>query len=843
MKIAVRRLIREERGQALVLVLILLLVGGLVIAPLLDFMGTGLKVGKEVYENKMYEVYAADAGVEDGLWQIKHDGLDGFAGYDEYGYYDYNPNYQWPYSLNESVNGYGVNVTIMNVWMPKDITAPNAATAQQIIEEGKLIITGDSSAEDSTYEIKLSYAWTCGNDRLLDVNTIGVWLPPGFEYVVGSSDLEKASGEPYYSVPVIVPYKGGYAVVWNFASVRLEDFPGSDGAPMIKSFTFEYEPEGQSLDSAVSWVDTSGVADVTYTWDADVKIYKILSVAGDCEVEAYAAKGQIRQLGSAIGGDYFATGNSLIGGNYHWPDNYHWQLRESTTATIETSDDINQGIPEDAIIEAAYLYWTGWIDWHNYDPACAEAIFYDRCSSFANWDAGDDWHRSSSFYAHHLGGGESDRLLIMKDSLPLSEYSGQTITVSWRHWEGGDLESDEDCLQYAFSGDGISWSGWNTAFCGDIGSSPTSFSDTIPDEYLTDEFKIRFRINSFDGSGWGWGGTEWCYIDDITISESCPDLKYPANPSPENLQVLVEETARVNKVLFNNEGISADTYQALHPDQFDGTGFEDTWFYTAMVDVKSLLKDEKWRENHSIDSNGAGTYTFGHYYIGEDPYADNYRVNQEDGDYSFDFYDTGGYTGYPLGTPSPYPSTTSRYTAAHAGWSLIIIYSSIETLGHQLYLYDIQSPSFDFFFGWHGNPDFDGDGEEGGTIQGFLVPDPISGEELAGRIAAFVGEGDAGYTRDSFIVNDEYLDDGTGSGDYNVWNSNSVGLTVEGVDIDRFDIPWGSPVSTGILKPGDTSVHIDVPTTGDDGFTMTYVILSFRSDTTSGGSITYLIRG
>ena len=285
MKIVVKRSRRGEKGQAMVLVLILLVVGGLVIAPLLDFMGTGLKVGEEVYENKMYEIYAADAGVEDGLCQIKYDGMDDFDGYNEY---DYSSN--WTYSLNESVNGYNVDVTIKNIWMPKDIPAPNAVKARQIIEEGNLLIAGSPSvAAESTYEIKMSYQRECGDDLL--VKTIGVWLPPGFKY----NDNCSLQGESFYSEPQPVAYKGGYAVVWNFTSVFFRDLPGGSitESVMIKSLTFEYTgPDGQSPDSAVSWMDTSGVdigAD-TYTWDADIHIYKILSIAGDCEVEAYTAR-------------------------------------------------------------------------------------------------------------------------------------------------------------------------------------------------------------------------------------------------------------------------------------------------------------------------------------------------------------------------------------------------------------------------------------------------------------------------------------------------------------------------------------------------------------------------
>jgi len=67
----VKRLIREEKGQALVLVLILLLVSGLIIAPLLAYMGSGLIAGR-VYEKRTAELYAADAGVEDAVWKIQH---------------------------------------------------------------------------------------------------------------------------------------------------------------------------------------------------------------------------------------------------------------------------------------------------------------------------------------------------------------------------------------------------------------------------------------------------------------------------------------------------------------------------------------------------------------------------------------------------------------------------------------------------------------------------------------------------------------------------------------------------------------------------------------------------
>jgi len=69
MKRILNKLPRNERGVVLIIVLILLAVGGLTIAPMLSHMSTGLKAG-QTYEKKTGEYYAADAGVEDALWQI-----------------------------------------------------------------------------------------------------------------------------------------------------------------------------------------------------------------------------------------------------------------------------------------------------------------------------------------------------------------------------------------------------------------------------------------------------------------------------------------------------------------------------------------------------------------------------------------------------------------------------------------------------------------------------------------------------------------------------------------------------------------------------------------------------
>jgi len=84
MRTGVKKAARDESGKILIMVLVLLVVGGLVLAPLLGLMSTGLMAG-QVYEKKASELYAADAGVEDAIWKIANRK----AEFDKYGYCSY----------------------------------------------------------------------------------------------------------------------------------------------------------------------------------------------------------------------------------------------------------------------------------------------------------------------------------------------------------------------------------------------------------------------------------------------------------------------------------------------------------------------------------------------------------------------------------------------------------------------------------------------------------------------------------------------------------------------------------------------------------------------------------
>ncbi len=788
--------IRNEQGQALPIVLILMVIGGLIIAPLLSYMSSGLLVG-EKYEAMADELYAADSGVEDGLWEITNNRLDDlFSGYDEY---DYDTVYEYPAGHPVVVNGLDVDISIQNVWVPYMDEPADADEAHDIITAGKLIITGNIP-DENIHQVKIYY-YKGEDDDPLQVNEIGIWIPPGFTYD-GECTLETwldgMSGIGYSRD--IYDHCGGQAVVWTLSNVDFTDLPNviAVDQPMASNFTFKYATDLENRrPEAIAWMETSGVSDIPYTWDADVKAYHIISQAGGEDgttVEAYALKSELRELGSARAGDYVAIGNTLMTDEYY---DHGGPVRDTLWNESDATADT---IPANARVDAAYLYWSGWV------TETQETVYFeDECNDKSQWieEPNSDWSVVRQgwnwlFQGHHNSGG--DRYLEMENSINLSECESETAIVYWQQSASWRTD-DNDCLKFQFSADGgATWWGdgdeYIPAFCG---NNPTpNFSYIIPDEYLTDSFKMRFYLDGFNQN------REYAYIDNIKIS-------------------VQEETMADTSVIFKIDGDEvyfADDGDGNLTVPTKGTGYiiakdqhvlenqPNEYSYACKTDVTELVQE------FTATGNGNATYTVG------DVYAET------DNEWSY------------------------------AAWSLIIIYASPETRGHQLYLYDTE-----FIY-------VDNNGKLEYPISGFLVPDPITDpdtgellEENSATITCFIGEGDDYYPNDYIALNAPYfpapnsykLWDGTYSDEVpgsntpsypnNVWNSKSLVISEDGIDIDTFYIPWGDPpdYSSIFLEPQDTSATV-VLQTETDSWNLIYIIISFRSDAVTGGTVTYLIR-
>ncbi|MEN8615260.1 pilus assembly PilX N-terminal domain-containing protein [Dehalogenimonas sp. THU2] len=67
-----KAIMKKEKGQALILAMIMLAVGSLIIAPMLSLIGSGVIIARQT-EQQVELNYAADAGFERAVWMIRED--------------------------------------------------------------------------------------------------------------------------------------------------------------------------------------------------------------------------------------------------------------------------------------------------------------------------------------------------------------------------------------------------------------------------------------------------------------------------------------------------------------------------------------------------------------------------------------------------------------------------------------------------------------------------------------------------------------------------------------------------------------------------------------------------
>ncbi len=759
MKSTLKGPINDESGAVMLIYAVLLLAfGGLMVPPILSYVTGGVEAS-QMYERKTREIYAADSGIEDALWRVKYGDLEEMFPAPAYDVYDYYTSFD--YTLDNQINGFDVDVSIENKWIPKDITAPSKTDARNIIETGKLMVTGNIP-DTSTYQIRFTYFPEPNEAGDLMVDSIGIWLPTGFTYVADSSNLEELTVplNDYYCVPTVSPHCGGQAVVWDFLiDPSFATLPGANplDTPLIAEITLQYDSTLEGVNpAAIAWIETSGVNGIELSWDADIRIFEITSVAGDATAEAHLAKIGLRDLGSSIEGDYRAIGGTLMRDTNGDASGIRDVLDAESTAAVND-------ISGEAAVVGAYLYWSGWF---------GSTIFEDDCTNMSNWSTPSNYWQSryGSLRGHANGSTENNRYITLNDAVDLSAYTEGDVLLTWEQDESGRLEST-DRLYFALSGDdGASWSANIEAFRDD--NPVEDFEYTIPQAYLTSDFKMRFYLYNFSDS------SEYCYIDNIIIAnigsslDSDDSVVFEIN----NEQVYFDASGDPQK---GAQEITASAESCLLNEQgYSYACFRDV---TKLIQAYSNLGD-------GTNRTGNGTYTVG-------------GVDGDTGD-----------------------------SWSYAGWSLVIVYASPETEGHQLFLYDEFAYAAE-----NSNVDFDNDGADGGTITGFLVPDQIPGETNAAQLTCFVGEGDDCWNGDELQLNGTALSNAD-SPSTDVWNSKSPGLASDGVDIDTFDITWAS----GLIATDDTSAQLDMPT-GVDSWNLVYIIFSVRSEIVTGGAMDYML--
>lgn len=198
----VRELARDERGQVLALVLIVLAVGTLMATSFLTAESADLLSARESSVHLSNRT-AADAGVEHGIWRVRYDptfvaGLPAST----------------PVSYQKTVDSMPVTISVTLVPTPTRVPTPTPVGTPQ---SGGVIQVGKTSAPDSappgqftvfTYTIQVVNTGT----STVHLEEVYDLLPQGFMYVPGSSSGFTTAE------PALAMQSGRQKVDWVFSS-------------------------------------------------------------------------------------------------------------------------------------------------------------------------------------------------------------------------------------------------------------------------------------------------------------------------------------------------------------------------------------------------------------------------------------------------------------------------------------------------------------------------------------------------------------------------------------------------------------------------------------------------
>lgn len=302
MKIALNR---DQKGQALILVLILLLLGALIITPFLSFMSTGLTAGR-VQEERMYQFYAADAGIEEAIYNIiypkapHYTELQGLAEGESIS----------PYTLAEMVNGKDVTIEITKVY-DWNYEGSSEDFLEGLLGEGKsppcghedwfqieTSITPSASTEQLKYTIEITYQ---GEDEIKKLKGLGAYLawPEGEETNYWGYVDKSAHGITDDYPPTgfeVTHYEEGTYFRWTWPKGK-PPYP-SFTIGETKTQTFEFIPAQPPL-FHFGWVEGhSADIDIIYIssdFTEEFTIWKTIATATDLtdkqtEVIAYVSR-------------------------------------------------------------------------------------------------------------------------------------------------------------------------------------------------------------------------------------------------------------------------------------------------------------------------------------------------------------------------------------------------------------------------------------------------------------------------------------------------------------------------------------------------------------------------
>jgi len=264
----------------LLLALVFMLLGTLIVTPLLSHMSTGLKTQKDVYEKRMAELYAADAGVEDAIWQLKFGGLlvpsGGTVNLPESTVNDKTVNVaiqdmgQLVYKITSVASSNEISSTTLEVYI-KDFNfaglLDNAVTSLNTITlKPGTVITGEFSLPDHLPEPGDTFQISGGSEAdsgtiTVDTGAISVTTAGGATYDPGTGAWSTPAGGGTVSISANeVNTRGSWTfkrVTTTFAITVDEDGDATFGGGTCEYYQDPWPTAEQLIDYYLEQVDTS----------------------------------------------------------------------------------------------------------------------------------------------------------------------------------------------------------------------------------------------------------------------------------------------------------------------------------------------------------------------------------------------------------------------------------------------------------------------------------------------------------------------------------------------------------------------------------------------------------
>ena len=254
-----KQLISSQKGQALPIVLALLVLGGLTIAPSLNYMATTLNHGR-IIDKGLNGIYAADAGVENALWCLTD-------------------NVSPPTQLAENINQ-------MEVAIQTEDKGAYTVYFGELVQAGSgnqdLSITGEIEPDGEAYKFTITVTLAEGIE-IVHLTEVGARLPIDYSYQSGSADNfteNLDTSEPDETVDA----QGAYLLNWVFES----PLPSVSDSNPVKTQTFYITGEG-SQGGHYTWV-VANRADIGEVGEIIGELYIITATATQLQDGGITAK-------------------------------------------------------------------------------------------------------------------------------------------------------------------------------------------------------------------------------------------------------------------------------------------------------------------------------------------------------------------------------------------------------------------------------------------------------------------------------------------------------------------------------------------------------------------------